>query len=32
MPWIKVVPEHEAEGALKEVYRKIREQRSGLAD
>jgi hypothetical protein len=29
MPWIKVIPEHEAEGELKEVYRKIREQRQG---
>src|SRR3970282_1067254 len=27
MPWIKIIPEHEAEGELKEVYRKIREQR-----
>lgn len=22
MPWIKVIPEHEAEGELKEVYEK----------
>lgn len=29
MPWIKVVPEREADGKLKEVYRKIREQRRG---
>jgi hypothetical protein len=29
MPWIKVIPEHEAEGELKEVYSKIREQRRG---
>jgi len=29
MPWIKIIPEHEAEGELKEVYRKIREQRAG---
>jgi len=29
MPWIKVIPEREAEGELKEVYRKIREQRQG---
>lgn len=27
MPWIKVIPEHEADGELKEVYRKLREQR-----
>ena len=27
MPWIKVIKEDEAEGELKEVYRKIREQR-----
>jgi hypothetical protein len=27
MPWIKIIPEHEAEGQLKEVYKKIREQR-----
>jgi hypothetical protein len=26
---IKTIPEHEAEGELKEVYRKIREQRHG---
>jgi hypothetical protein len=29
MPWIKIIPEHEAEGELKEVYKKIREQRKG---
>ena len=29
MPWIKIIPEHEAEGELKEVYGKIREQRRG---
>ncbi len=29
MPWIKIVPEKEADGELKEVYRKIREQRRG---
>lgn len=29
MPWIKVIKEDEAEGELKEVYRKIREQRQG---
>ncbi len=29
MPWIKIIPEDEAEGELKEVYRKIREQRAG---
>lgn len=27
MPWIKVIPEYEAGDELKEVYRKIREQR-----
>lgn len=27
MPWIKVIPEDKAEGDLKEVYRKLREQR-----
>ncbi len=27
MPWIKIIRDHEAEGELKEVYRKIREQR-----
>lgn len=27
MPWIKVIPEDKAEGELKEVYRKLREQR-----
>lgn len=29
MPWIKVISEHEADGELKEVYGKIREQRRG---
>jgi hypothetical protein len=29
MPWIKVIPESEADGELKEVYGKIREQRKG---
>jgi hypothetical protein len=29
MPWIKIVAENEAEGELKEVYRKICEQRVG---
>jgi hypothetical protein len=29
MPWIKVIPEHVADGELKEVYKKIREQRRG---
>jgi hypothetical protein len=29
MPWIKVIKEEDAEGELKEVYRKIREQRRG---
>jgi alkylhydroperoxidase family enzyme len=29
MPWIKVISEHEADDELKEVYRKIREQRRG---
>ena len=29
MPWIKVIPEHEADGELKEVYAKIRGQRQG---
>ena len=29
MPWIKVIPEHQADGELTEVYRKIREQRRG---
>jgi hypothetical protein len=29
MPWIKVIPEQEADGELKEVYRKIRKQRQG---
>lgn len=27
MPWINVLPEKEAEGELKEVYGKLREQR-----
>lgn len=31
MPWIKIIPESEAQGELKEVYRKIREQRQGEA-
>jgi hypothetical protein len=29
MPWIKVIPENQAEGELKEVYRRLREQRKG---
>jgi hypothetical protein len=29
MVWIRIIPEHEAEGELKEVYQKIREQRRG---
>lgn len=29
MPWIKVIAEAKAEGELKEVYRKLREQRRG---
>ena len=29
MPWIKIIPEHEAEGELKEVYKNVREQRRG---
>ena len=29
MPWIKVIPEHEAQGELKEIYRKLKEQRRG---
>lgn len=29
MPWIKIVPEDEAGGELKEVYKRIREQRAG---
>jgi hypothetical protein len=29
MPWIKVIPEREAEGELKDVYARIREQRRG---
>jgi hypothetical protein len=29
MPWIKVIPEREADGELKEVYAKIRKQRQG---
>jgi hypothetical protein len=29
MPWIKIIKEDEAEGELKEVYRKLREQRAG---
>ena len=31
MPWIKVIPEREAEGELKEVYAKIRAQRQDEA-
>ena len=31
MPWIKVIPERESEGELKEVYAKIRAQRQGEA-
>jgi hypothetical protein len=29
MPWIKVITEDNAEGELKEVYRKLKEQRKG---
>ncbi|MBI2358687.1 MAG: carboxymuconolactone decarboxylase family protein [Deltaproteobacteria bacterium] len=29
MPWIKVIAEDKAEGELKEVYRKLGEQRKG---
>lgn len=29
MPWIKVITEQEAHGELREVYRKLREQRKG---
>lgn len=29
MPWIKVIPEKEATGELKEVYEKLRVQRAG---
>jgi hypothetical protein len=29
MPWIKIITEQEADGELKNVYRKIREQRQG---
>jgi Carboxymuconolactone decarboxylase family len=29
MPWIKIIPEQEAQGELKEVYRKIHAQRQG---
>jgi Carboxymuconolactone decarboxylase family len=29
MPWIKIIPEREAQAELKEVYQKIREQRQG---
>ncbi len=29
MPWIKIIPEQEADGELKDVYRRIREQRQG---
>jgi hypothetical protein len=31
VPWIKVIPEREAEGELKAVYAKIRAQRQGEA-
>lgn len=31
MPWIKIIPESEAQGELKEVYRKIKKQRQGEA-
>lgn len=27
MPWIKVIPDNEAEGELKEVYKRLHEQR-----
>jgi hypothetical protein len=29
MPWINVIPEHEAGTELKKVYKQIREQRRG---
>ncbi len=29
MPWIDVIREQDAEGELKEVYKKLREQRAG---
>ena len=29
MPWIKIIPESEARGELKEVYEKLRAQRQG---
>jgi hypothetical protein len=29
MPWIKVIPENEAEGELKEVYKRLHDQRKG---
>jgi len=29
VPWIKVIPERDAEGELKDVYAKIRAQRQG---
>ena len=29
MPWIRVIPEDEADGELKEVYAKLQEQRKG---
>ncbi len=29
MPWIKIIPEQEAGDELRDVYRKIREQRQG---
>jgi hypothetical protein len=31
MPWIKIIPECDAQGELKEVYRRIKEQRQGEA-
>lgn len=31
MPWIKIIPEKEAEGDLKEVYAKLAAQRAGEA-
>ena len=32
MPWIKVIPENEATGELKEVYEKIAAQRGKSGD
>jgi hypothetical protein len=29
MPWIDVIREQDAQGELKEVYKKLREQRAG---